>query len=66
VRYGIYISLGGKGLTLPRLAVSLRTARFDSQQFCTVLALCCVLCVLCGSENRSRGLLYTSLADWFL
>jgi hypothetical protein len=25
-----------------------------------------VLCVLCGSENRQRLLLYASLTDWFL
>jgi len=51
-------------LTFQTLAVSLRTTGFNIKKLHTVLALCSVFCVLYGSQNRQRLLLYTSLTDW--
>jgi hypothetical protein len=48
-------------LTFWSLAVSLRATRFNVKIFYLLLA----LCVLCGSEDRQRLLLYTTLTDWF-
>ena len=42
--------------------VSLRTTRFNIQQFYMVITLC--LCIVYGSQNRQRILLYTALTDW--
>jgi hypothetical protein len=50
-------------LAFESLAISVRTARINSQKFYMVLAL--RLCVLYGSQNKQRLLSYTALADCF-
>jgi len=49
-------------LTFRRLSISLRTTRFNIQEFCMVLTLC--LRVLYGSHNKQRLLPYTVLLEW--
>jgi hypothetical protein len=50
-------------LTFKSLVVSLRTTRFNVQNFYMVLALRWVF--FYGSQNKQRPLLCTSLTDWF-
>jgi hypothetical protein len=44
-------------------AVTLRSTWFQSQDF--NMALTMIFCVLFGSQNKRRILLYTALTEWF-
>ena len=51
-------------LTFQSLAVSLLVTRFNIQKI--LHGARPVFSVLCGSHNRQRPLMYTSLTEWFL
>jgi hypothetical protein len=49
---------------IQRLAVTLRTTKFNIKKFYVVPTL--RLCVLYGSQNKQQLLHYKTLRDWFL